>query len=590
MPVEDIDFLLNNNDKDAYLFFVDSGQRNKTAFPIPSEYELTFTEPFYNVFGIEMIDAMVPSTMYAIDVFNDVIAYYSVYLGPLVSNTNDEAFYAMMSKIYSLNSKFQKLIDASKTSYMLLLDRKIRLAGNTVYTSVDDDTTIFYVVELHKIDISSAYYHRIASEQDIANDPDYIAVPFTNTDNSVTLYAIDTTFTEFDAEFLNEVSSGKYTLEVDESAGTLSITVVIIHNVDAPTYASLTSVEANPTFGSSSAMLESSAYGVVHNMYVELEQGNYDVNSFSAYVNSLLKRVVNYVVDDLTLDTSSNPFSVPADDVPVIEKTATDGTMEKQMKYKFSYVNQFVRFNLDLKRSKCKSEIGFATYTTKKNEVYGYKRISWVGGNNDVVTGLLSSDGFQYLTAPGIVNLSGTRYILLRCPEIENHLYNSFSYSRNCPGIGLFKLGSVNQITNLRFDFVNFIKKPFHPIGKLSKLTFRFETTTGELYDFKGVDHNMLISVKFYVPRLKEPKRKYLLNPNYNPNFIEYLVDRMKIHDKENDYDQGGGDDVDPREEQMRYSRLIEEQNKWDYSSEDEDDGSEESEVDITDRLRQRYI
>jgi hypothetical protein len=47
------------------------------------------------------------------------------------------------------------------------------------------------------------------------------------------------------------------------------------------------------------------------------------------------------------------------------------------------------------------------------------------------------------------------------------------------PGIGLFKMASAfGGITNLRFDYTTLITRPFHPIGKLSKLSFVGNITT----------------------------------------------------------------------------------------------------------------
>jgi hypothetical protein len=77
---------------------------------------------------------------------------------------------------------------------------------------------------------------------------------------------------------------------------------------------------------------------------------------------------------------------------------------------------------------------------------------------------------------------------------------------------------------NLRFDFVNITRKPFHPIGKLAKLTLAFETKTGELYDFKGVDHVLLLSIRYYAPKHVTRLPISRLNPYYTPNILEYQL------------------------------------------------------------------
>ena len=568
MPVEDIDFLLKNNDKDAYLFFVDSGARDKNVFPTSSEYEVTFTEPFYNVFGIELMDAMVPSTMYTIDMFNDVFKYHSVYFS---ADLSDEAYNQYLGACFQANPKVKNMVhNATATTRMVFLDKTVYYAqyaatGN-IFTASSLEETDFSVVSYEVVTVPSSVYSKV--DTIVGVDTNRYAIATTQ---GGTIYILDKTdsVVTYVSQYLE---LQQYFIEgFDETSGDMKIVIAPLIYVDADVFASLAAVELNASVGTSSKLTIKGVLFVMNNMYMQIERGNYDINTFASYLNSRMRKdvVFNVTYDENTNSwiTSSSPFTVPSQDIPTIVKVTTEGLMEKQARYSFELSNIYARFFIDVKRTLCATELGFSTYTTYKGVEVRYKRFAWPGGENDIVTSLNGK-----LQPPGIVNLTGIRYILLRCPEIENHLYNSFSYSQKCPGIGLFKLGSVNQITNIRFDFVNFIKKPFHPIGKLTKLTFRFETTNGMLYDFKGVDHNMLISVKVYVPRLKEPKHKYILNPNYNPNFIEYMVERLRVEDEENDDEELDAKDVQD---------IVKEQNKWDYSS-DEEYGSEDSEIDIT--------
>jgi hypothetical protein len=127
----------------------------------------------------------------------------------------------------------------------------------------------------------------------------------------------------------------------------------------------------------------------------------------------------------------------------------------------------------------------------------------------------------QNLQIPGIVNLTGDRYIKLRSDTIEQHLHNSISNSKNAIGLGLFKLG-VSGYIDSRFDFINVKYRDFHPIGKLASIDFRFETLDNNLYDFKGVNHHFLLNIKFYTPIQERNNTDYVLNPNYNPDLIKY--------------------------------------------------------------------
>jgi hypothetical protein len=139
--------------------------------------------------------------------------------------------------------------------------------------------------------------------------------------------------------------------------------------------------------------------------------------------------------------------------------------------------------------------------------------------------------------------------MLLRCPEIESNLHNSFASSGYCPGIGLFKHTGNSDQNNYRFDYTNFQKKPFHPIGKLTKLTFSFEISNGNPYDFKGIDHILLISIKYYTPKdTRSIKDLFKLNPNYNPNYLSYMIDRnhtINEVEKTIEHDYGNDNDND---------------------------------------------
>ena len=166
----------------------------------------------------------------------------------------------------------------------------------------------------------------------------------------------------------------------------------------------------------------------------------------------------------------------------------------------------------------------------------------------------------QNLQTPGLVNLMGDRYIKLRSNTIEQHLHNSVSNSKNAIGLGLFKLGISGYIDS-RFDFVNVKYRDFHPIGKLSSIDFRFETLDDTLYDFKGVNHHFLLNIKFYTPIQKIENQDYVLNPNYNPNLIEYKKLQYEKYDSEEDLEEVTNDFK---------NNFLKEEKKYDYSS-DED-------------------
>jgi hypothetical protein len=135
-----------------------------------------------------------------------------------------------------------------------------------------------------------------------------------------------------------------------------------------------------------------------------------------------------------------------------------------------------------------------------------------VGISMGLVMELTISKKRWSVTPPGIYNLLGDRYIILRCKEIENHVmstiksFNTFNAETDSmeeqqyeTGIAKFKM-SVVGFREERFDFNILPPQEFHPIGKLTSLTFSFENQDGNPYDFKGVNHTITLAINHYKP------------------------------------------------------------------------------------------
>ena len=151
------------------------------------------------------------------------------------------------------------------------------------------------------------------------------------------------------------------------------------------------------------------------------------------------------------------------------------------------------------------------------------------------------------LIAPGIINLSADNYIILRCDEIENQIQGSFIANHTSPGIGLFNI-NYEGYTTTNMNFFSTTNKEFHPIGKLSKLHFKFEQRYKNiLYDFKGANVSFVLLIKYLKPQSVEPKfDKYKLNPNYNPDTLQNICNDYNI-DSYSDItsDESNDDDTD---------------------------------------------
>lgn len=134
--------------------------------------------------------------------------------------------------------------------------------------------------------------------------------------------------------------------------------------------------------------------------------------------------------------------------------------------------------------------------------------------------------------------------------------YNNYNL-----GIAKFKVNTIG-FNEERFDLQKIPSREFHPIGKLSKLTFRFEASNNNLYDFKGVNHIITYIIYYYSPKFNLTSEfKSTLNPNYKNNFNDY-----NYYNKEQE--------LEEEEDNEDYSRdrLFETYKKNELLYEDEED------------------
>ena len=180
-------------------------------------------------------------------------------------------------------------------------------------------------------------------------------------------------------------------------------------------------------------------------------------------------------------------------------------------------------FVLDMSTSTMSEVLGFDAYAQPGTTDYATV-FAAVGSNNflfgSIPTPNAASNSKKHtLVAPGIYSLVGERYILLRCQEVEqSRAAVSDNYSQ---GIAKFRLGVVGY-SHTSMDYVNGGTRAFHPIGRLSRLTIRFERPDGSLYNFRGVNHTLTLVLRYLAPRREVAPVRSSLNPNFDGNVFEW--------------------------------------------------------------------
>lgn len=160
----------------------------------------------------------------------------------------------------------------------------------------------------------------------------------------------------------------------------------------------------------------------------------------------------------------------------------------------------------------------------------------WIGngGQETFVVAVKTCRPTYKVIPPGLVCLTGERCVLLRCAEVEQHIGGSFMYGMNSPGISLITL-AVQGYSTQRMDFLSIKYNNFHPVGKLSQISLRFETSRGDLYDFKGLNHTLVVGIRYLTPKPTVNFDNKILNANYNPDFLAYMLEHQMITDKLNE-------------------------------------------------------
>lgn len=529
MPLEDVQYMQEHSVIDSRLIFIDSSKRKKDQFPHPHKYIIEFNEPFTNVCGIEILDAMIPSTMYNVEKFNNTTKYHQILImNPGDNAVSDDSIIIKLLDELQYNPEFVKRFNYPETSRIVICNNDV------TDTLINIDTTS----QFDRVLIVTRVFEFINTS--------FYQVPFDFTPTSSQyMFSIRGLYYVIDNWYPNDlllvkIKEGSVSIEKDTN-GLLSKIIYF-----KSFYISIDSFKQEYQ----NIVDNGNVSHIIHNGYIEIPPGNYDILTLQTKMNS----IINATNDDAPwsyIEPFFNKYRVniiPADD-------ATNVTLH--MRYDF-VIEEGVYNRLLLNPGKTSMVDILGINIPYPAGEYPSNCFTSVFFNNDLLMMSKYTSGRTILGTPGIINLSSSvGYMLLRCPEIESHLHNSFASSGYCPGIGLFKHTGNNDQNNYRFDYTNFQKKPFHPIGKLKKLTISFELSNGISYDFKGADHILIASIKYYTPKdSRKLGESYKLNPNYNPDFLTYMVDRqVALRDLEKTFDTDEDNDLCVDEDYETYTR-----------------------------------
>lgn len=526
--MDDVQQLLSSAKEESYLFLVDSRMRDPAVHPTPSEYAITFASPFRNVFGLDLLDATIARTEYLVETNTNVLEYAmgqpTSLSGAAPTAWNQGAWvrgaakrrleldpgdYNLAQFVAHLNDKFAEMAAAHD-------EDPIRVAPLTNPGEVSNRLSFTCASPFTFLMAGSTVRHTLGF-----GDP---VTPAAATGNYATVpgWSVNRTEGATDA-FLS--LAGSVLPDAEPQTGTIG------------------------PVPAGSQVQQVPVYGARQLRQYFVSQATGPAAAVAVYAGAtpqcpVLAVAVHRAADDALL--ASGTASIAPQDpndvyVPVpVALAAAPGAGTALLDQGQAY---YVTFTAVGGGGDAARYVG--VYFNRDNLPGDASRYMWLDaggggaavypGNNVCCDVSLASWGHE-MRSPGLVNLSGPRYVGIRCPEIESHMFRDRVNERCHAGLGMVQLRGYG-FREQRFDFVSFPPRRFHPIGKLTKLTFRLERPDGTLYDSHGVDHTLLLVLKYYsLPTgggasggggQTARSTGYtggMLNPEYNPDLRDYLI------------------------------------------------------------------
>lgn len=602
MSIEDVNYLKENSIKQSYTFLIDSKDRDRKRYPEPNNYAVDFETPFKNIIGFEIIDASIPRTMYNVDYENNIIFYFvgKSSIETLIADGiyDNNTSYLKHSKLTNNNVIENQSLLIANDEYATLsnsiniyniYNNEENIGGDTVgisfsfdikasatYDSLKDNSyTILHFGYDHlkniKNDLSFPIIIKLIKKNNILNFFDIVfKIGSSISENISTLIIPNQELTEF-KNICWTISNS-----IDENWN------IYVNNVKIITYTSLYTINKVFYTGKYIGKSFTSQFGewrLSSKLYVKnfkifnKELSQTDVNLSNINENNKINLLPIWFKMDKLLENTNNIIDNDGYNKMINYKdifnkiiiSPGDYTLKNFFrKYEELYnteiwfgqhsdpsdltnlINIYSKnpFVLDMKRSTISENLGFdLNNSINTRERYIYKNIYKNNNNMSKIFHSIKNEetNDHVITSPGIVYFIGNKYIIMKCPEIEEHLYRSLSFSNISLGLAKFRVDNIG-INNEKLSITKIPFREFHPIGKLSRITLRFETNIGTLYDFKGVNHNIVIAIYYYEPTQKNFPTGSILNPEYKMNYIDYQYKQEEIEGDSDEEEEGGED------------------------------------------------
>jgi len=527
---------------------VDSSMRDTNAYPTPSEYYIPFPQPFKNVVGVSIVDASIPRTEYSVESGRNVLAYapglYTSYADALSSNTLVEVAvppgdYNTATLVQALNavlkstalSKNHAPLQLKANSTPVELTNRISLTRSEPFTVFMGSSSIRHVLGFGTpatalgTNVNWDGTLRFTTDTNLANDT-FVSVPTTKQRSLTYVGPVPIETSEY---AVSAVDGIRQTFTAETSGLLYSVKVRGTGLEGTTITGSIVDVNQDATVQAFSCTVDDTG---VWTAVLDAQTSKVDIQK------------VEYVAGHVVF-TSSDPHGLDAGDIITVDGATTWNLNGQWVLTGVTTTTFTVLADIPSVR------LGSGTVSASKELVEGKEYAIVIDAVDDVsvyralafrdVVGTLTAGDSTYpedalsvdvmvtqvgysVDAPGQVNLTGERYVVIRSPEIEQHTHRDLvAFNRMTPGLGLVKLGgNAGGYRDERMNFSSFTPPEFHPIGKMHGMSIRLETGQQRVYNAHGIDHTLLVSITMLTSGIPTsiPRTLY---PDYEPNNVKMI-------------------------------------------------------------------
>ena len=606
MPIEDVDYLKAHSTKQNHLFLVDSKDRDRSTHPTPSEYVVRFATPFQNIVGMEVLEATIPRTMYNVDVANNAVRFciYSAASSASSAALPDAPTFTTAHVPigdYSLQTLLPALNEVLVANVLQETGTASTISASITVSSLSSppdvrSTLVFtcpyaFIIDMESSTIAEALGFDLYATGDAAR----INVVATRTPGTFTAPVSGTLIAQGEAGQNQGLVTYNGTTVFEVTVG-LSYVSTYAGTVAIRSPRLYASTDRAWPFRGPDILAFEGPRGVLRSQSITnttwvAQRWTAPYNAFFVGLDVALTTTSAVNIDDsvrweLRSDTEGNgsPGTLMAAGplaISFIDGAFSDATVSGAVQVSANQNYWIVVYNdetpdaakpVNVLYNDVTSSAALNTTTFLKSNAGAMGPWVPAADGNSIFYHMSArvriAQAYHRLEAPGIVSLVGERYVTLRCPEIEDNMIRSLSVGRHALGLAKLRLGIVGFSEN-RVDFNKIALREFHPIGKLTRLTLRFERSGGELYDFKGVNHTIVFAFHYYEPKQTERFQRSLLNANYTGDVIAYARNEADQEEESDDQsvDYNEDDEVFAQWERMQQRCLPEQQRVMDLEA-----------------------